>query len=219
MISKDSTPAPPMMSEKLWQYLSHFGRLLHFQSGQTIYCQNNASEGIFCIESGRVKVSQILDDGTEAIFAQFSKYCMFGEASALGGNIGNPMAVALTPVTVLLIPTYRIQELLTNPEFAWFLSNTLVHKLSAINRQLSAIAGQRVLCRLSSTLLLLDYYGIPRDETQTWFLVTHAELASLIGTTRSNVTVLLNRLSQQNLVEQKRNRLRILDPGELNKLI
>lgn len=217
---KHFSPAtPPVIPDELWMQLAQVGKPVRYQPGETIYFQNDTSEGIFCIERGRVKVYQILADGTEVILAQFTDHCMFGEATALGGNVGNPTAVAQTPVTALLIPTRKVYELLkTNPEFAWFMAISLVHKLTVSTIQMGAIAGKRVLSRLSSTLLILDYYGIPRDETQTWYLITHAELASIIDTTRSNVTVLLNRLAQQNLIEQRRNRLRILDPDGLKKL-
>jgi CRP-like cAMP-binding protein len=108
---------------------------------------------------------------------------MFGEAAALGGDAGNPMAVAQTEVSAILIPTEKVRELLTtSPSFASFMANSLVHKLTASTIQLGAIAGKRVMSRLASALLMLDFYGVPRDETGVWYLVTHAELAGLIDT-------------------------------------
>ncbi len=215
-----SAPArPPVIPDELWNQLQQVGKRMRYRAGETIYFQDGASEGAFCIERGRVKVSQILSDGTEAILSQFTDHCMFGEASALGGDVGNPMAVAQTDVSALLIPTQEIRELLkTNPDFAWYLVNSLVHKLTASTIQLGAIAGKRVMPRLASTLPILDYYGVPQDEGHGWYHITHAELAGLIDTTRSNVTALLRRLAQQNLIEQRRNRVRILDPAGLREL-
>jgi CRP/FNR family transcriptional regulator len=218
-IEHNAPAGPPAIPDELWEQLVQVGKRVRYRPGETIYFQDDANDGIFCVEHGRVKVSQVLSDGTEAFLNQFTDRCMFGEATALGGSIGNPTAVAQTEVTALLLPTQKIRELMnTNSDFAWFMANSLVHKLTASTIQLGAIAGKRVMSRLASALLILDYYGVLQDETHTWYLITHAELASLIDTTRSNATALLRRLAQQNLIEQRRNRVRILDPEGLKEL-
>ena len=210
---------PPRIPDDLWNKLAGIGTAVHYSSGQTIYSQDTVNNGILCIIKGRVKLFQILDDGTEAMLSFYSDHCLFGEATALGEDVGNPQAVAVTEVFAILITTPKVHDLIVNcPEFAQFMIKNLVHKLKASTIQLSYITGKRVFARLCNALLMLDYYGIPKSGSESWYDITHQQLSSLIDTTRSNVTAMVSRLCQENLIEHKRNRLRIINPSGLREI-
>ena len=210
---------PPRAPDTLWEAMSTAGSLLHYRVGETIYLQNTPASGAYVIKSGRVKMSYITDDGVETILIVFSKGCMFGELSAIRGRLASPLATALTDVSVILIPTPKLFGLVnTNPEFSQFMIESLVHKLHTSSAQLFAIAGNKVLNRLAATILLLDSYGFAFDSNSEFYTITHAEMASLANTKRSNATVCLNQLAQQGLIELKRNGIKVLSRERLEKL-
>jgi CRP/FNR family transcriptional regulator len=183
-----------------------------------LYWQNSPSPGIYCVESGSVRVFQILDNGMESILNNVVGRTMVGEVSALNGEITSPAAIALTDVRAYLLPTETVRELIAaNPGFAQFVVDSLVHKLRILTDQFGAVSGKKVLCRLATILCMLDSYGVPCTQDR-WFTITHAELAGLISTTRPNVTALLNRLADQGLIELRRNMVRILDKDGLAQL-
>lgn len=205
----------PRVSPELWERILACSSQVFFPAGSVIYLQDSATDGFFFIDRGTVRVYQVLEDGTDVTIEFFSDRRMFGEASAFSGDLSSPMAAAQTDVTARFIPTARAFSLLeTDPEFAVFVVAGLVHKLRVATSQLGSVAGKRVSSRLTEALLSLDNYGVQRD-AEGWYRISHAELASLISTTRANTTVLLNRLCAQGLVETRRRGIRILSPQGL----
>ena len=210
---------PPKMPDALWEDVSGRCSILSYRAGEIIYGQNMPTAGTYIIKSGRVKMSYITDDGVETILVVFSRHCMFGELSAIRGVLASPIATALTDVTAVLIPTDRLFELIdASPQFSRFMIESLVHKLHTSSAQLFAIAGNKVLSRVATTILLLDSYGIPCDSASKFYTITHAEMASLTNTRRPNATVCLNQLAQQGLIELRRNGIKILSRSRLEKL-
>ncbi len=229
MSSKNAPPAsfghqtagcvpPPRMDPALREEVAPLCRPVEFAPGQALYLQDNRPEGLYLILSGRVKVIQILADGTETVLAFFTGGNMVGEVSALSGAMAWPSAVALTKMQALLMPTDRARALLReNGEFAAFLTDCLVHKLRIVSRQFGVTAGRRVQGRLAVLLPYLAAHGIPQDKAG-WFAVSQEDVAGLIGTTRPNASALLKDFARLGLIETGRGRLRILDPDGLRAI-
>ena len=210
---------PPKVPNTFWEDIPQKGSVFNYRAGETIYCQNMPTHGAYIIKNGRVKMSYITDDGVETILVVFSRHCMFGELSAIRGGLASPVATALTDVTAVLVPTDKLFELIsTNHDFSRFMVESLVHKLHTSSAQLFAIAGNKVLNRLAATILLLDSYGIPCDSRSKFYAITHAEMASLANTRRSNATVCLGQLAQHGMIELRRNGIKILSRSRLEKL-
>ncbi len=211
------TPIPkvniiiPKLSDKLWEDVLSVGRSITFPKGYVINLQDAAIGGFFCVAHGKVKVSQNLDDGTEVVFSFYTRGNIFGEASALRCDLDRPAATACTDAELVFLSTEAALSLVhSNSDFALFLMYSLSHKLSNLTALFSAAAGKRVLSRMVDILQSLETYGILHNESD-WYTVSHAELASLTGTTRSNVTVLLHQLSQDRLIALRRNQIKIID--------
>ena len=207
----------PTLSDRLWDRIQALGRPVCFGSGETLYLQNAPSGGFFFIESGLVKVSHILDDGSESIVALYGNRDLVGEASALQSD-SSPAAVAFTPVRAFLVPTETAYDLISHdPEFARYVVDMLAYKLRMVNARLCTIAGKHSRQRLAATLLLLAEFGVTRDK-DGWYVVTHAELASYAGSTRANTTTLLRELAEEGLVATRRGGIRILGPDGLRAI-
>lgn len=208
----------PKMTDNIHELVKSEGIHVRFRQGEFIYYQNSLSHGIYCIESGKVKVFQITGSGTETLLRIVTEGAIFGEASTFTGEESSPAAIALSPVTAYLIKKEKAEELIrSNGEFAMFVVKSLVHKLMAQSDQLEKIAGEKVLKRLAAILCTLDYYGIPKDN-DGWFQVSQTELAGIVSTTRPNMTVLLNRLAEQGLIELKRNMIKITGEEKLQQI-
>ena len=207
----------PVLSDRLWDMVSALGRPVSLPAGHVLYEQNAPSGGFFFLRSGRVKVSHILDDGSESIVALYGPRDLVGEASALQRD-SSPAAIAMTEVTAWLLTAEQADKLLASePEFARYLVAMLAYKLRMANAHLCTVTGKRGDAKLAATLLLLPELGVPWDGNG-WFLITHAQLACFTGATRANTTLLLRRFCRSGLVESRRGGLRILDPSRLRDL-
>ena len=207
----------PRLSDQLWGVVTGAGHLISLPAGQVLYQQNAPSGGFFFLETGQVKVSHILDDGSESIVALYGPRDMVGETSALESD-SSPAAIAVTPVTAWLLATGQAERLvLEDPEFARYLVDMLAYKLRMANAHLCTVTGKRGDAKLAATLLLLPELGVPWDH-DGWFSTTHAQLACFTGATRANTTLSLRRFAKAGLVEMQRGKLRMLDPSRLREL-
>jgi len=205
----------PLASPELWERIVANSSAIFFPAGSVIYMQDSATEGFFFVEKGTVRVFQIMEDGADVTTEFFSAKSMFGEASAFSGDLSSPMAAAQTDVAVRFIPTSKAFTLLeTDPEFAIFVVAGLVHKLRVATSQMGSVAGKRVSARLAEALLGLERYGVTKD-SEGWYRISHADLASIISTTRANTTVHLNQLSSLGLIATRRLGIKILDRKKL----
>jgi len=208
-------PPRPCFSEELWNEIIKYGIPLSFDTGEFLYYQNTPSPGIYCVETGRVKVFQILSDASESILYTVSDRTLFGEASSFNGSVISPAAVAVSPVKTYLLTVEKARELIrTNGEFAILVVDSLVHKLRVINEQFGVVSGKKVMSRLTNILLRLDEFGIPKNE-DGFYQIKQSELASVIHTTRPNATVLLNQLAGKGFIELKRNSIKLVNTEEL----
>ena len=216
--SKRAARITPRLTDELFELVKKEGRPVKYRQGEFLYYQNSSSPGIFCIESGKVKVFQIAGSGSETLLRIVTERAILGEASTFDGAESSPAAIALSPVTAYVVPQEKAEELIRkNGEFALFIVHSLIHKLKAQSDQLEKIAGIKVMKRLAAILCTLDYYGIPKDK-DGWFQISQTELAGIVSTTRPNMTVLLNRLAEQGLIELKRNMIRLTGEEKLEQL-
>lgn len=207
----------PRLSDRLWAVVTRLGRRIPFSEGQVLYEQNAPSGGFFFLESGRVKVSHILDDGSESIVALYGPRDQVGETSALESD-SSPAAIAMTPVTAYLLTTSQAEQLIQEDgEFAHYLVDMLAYKLRMANAHLCTVSGKRGDAKLAATLLLLPELGVPWD-ADGWFSTTHAQLACFTGATRANTTLTLRRFAAAGIVAIQRGKLRILNSSRLREL-
>lgn len=205
----------PRAGDELWQVIQAEAATLKFSAGSVIYLQNAATDGMFFVEKGTVRVFQLMADGSDVTTEFFTERQLFGEASAFSGEFSSPMAMAQTDVTLRFLSTRQALTLIeSNSEFAMLLIAGLTHKLRIATDQLASVAGNRVSCRLVAALLNLENYGVHKD-ADGWYSISHESLSTLISTTRANTTVLLNRLSQEGLIAMRRKGIKILSSEAL----
>lgn len=206
----------PRAGDALWQRIVRSGSLLSFSAGSVIYLQNAATDGMFFVEKGTVRVFQQMADGTDVTTEYFTERQLFGEASAFSGDFSSPMAMAQTDVTLRFLSKSQAMDMIeTDSEFAVLVIAGLTHKLRTATDQMASVAGSRVSDRLTDALLNLENYGVSRD-AEGWYSISHESLASLISTTRANTTVQLNRLAQEGLIAMRRKGIKILSPEGLS---
>ena len=83
--------------------------------------------------------------------------------------------------------------------------------------QTENLSGMNISVRTSRTLLNIQHYGKFGNEWGEKVYITHQELASLVGSTRSNITTILNELARKGMIQIKRGEIIILDREKLEK--
>jgi CRP/FNR family transcriptional regulator, cyclic AMP receptor protein len=124
---------------------------------------------------------------------------------ALGGEVlREQRAVAMTDVEALRVPREAVTELLTrDPALCAAVLKLLVTRRREAEEHAVALLRSPVMARLSAFLLAASHrWGQPEPRgVRIAAPVTHAEIASVIGSTRETVTLSLGMLRREGVID------------------
>lgn len=182
--------------------LSH-GRRRVLNRGQTLFSQGAKPEGIYLIESGRIRVFYNAPSGREITLAYWSSGNFVGGPDIFGTSPHLWSGVAVINSSVVQLPGKALRDLVMQiPALGIGLIEGLAFKGKCYSALAQMLGTRSVTERLAHLLIhLVDAYGI---EEHDGFLIgaafTHADLAHMVGATRQWVTMSLKRLQEQDIV-------------------
>lgn len=219
MLSIDS---PWVKSTTLpWQVFIGEGQRHLYRAREIIYTQDQISHGIYYLHRGRVKISILCRDGSEKILAIHDAPATFGESAAFDGQPYFATAMALENSEVYLIPYSKLLELLQHhPETMLLLFKSLCRKMRLLALQVEGLTFLSASARVAHMLIKLSTdYGRQTQEGLTIQLpITHQELANVIGTSRTTVTMILNRLANNGIIKNHHRRFIICNLEYLRQI-
>ena len=196
-----------------WSELNTFTRTAHFERNEVIFSVGDPPDAMYLIESGRVKVSLLSDEGEEKIVGIYRKGEVVGEVCLCKRGPRENQAVALETVKVT---SFRVHELLRvlkgNPDTIFSLLMVFCARIHDCQQQLASLAFDEVRGRLAKEMLRLSELpeGKPKkDPLELPVRLTHHELANLVSTTRDNVTRIMNEFRRDGLIDYRRERISI----------
>jgi CRP/FNR family cyclic AMP-dependent transcriptional regulator len=188
------------------RYLSHagFGRkLIRFKPKHTFYSQGGPADSIFYLHSGRAKLTVVSKNGKEATVTLLAAGDFVGEESlSPSAQARIATARAITACVVLKIDSKEMHRVLHEEQnFSDFFLKFMIAR--GIRTQADLIdqlfnSSER---RLARILLLMADYGKSGEATALIPPVTQETLAEMIGTTRSRVSLFMNRFRKLGYIE------------------
>lgn len=191
----------------------------HYKRGDILYQEGNRISGFFCINQGIIKVFKTGFDGKEQIIRFAKKGDIIAYRSVLSNEPACTSAKVIEDCQVCFIPTeILISFIKTNSTFALDLIRLACHELGEANSFITDIAQKTVRERLAEVLLfLVNEFGLDNDRYLKISL-TREELANIVGTATESVIRLLSEFKADKLVELNGRKIRILNPGGLQKI-
>jgi CRP-like cAMP-binding protein len=173
-----------------------------YERGVTIFTQGDVCEDVLYIQTGGVKLTVLSQTGREAVVAMLGPGDFFGEGCLAGQPLRMGSATAVVPSVILLVAKASMVRLL-HKEHA--LSDRFIaHMLSRHIRIEEDLVDQLFNSsekRLARTLLLLARYGKQDNPERVVPTISQANLANMIGTTRSRVNFFLNKFKRLGFIE------------------
>jgi CRP/FNR family cyclic AMP-dependent transcriptional regulator len=178
-------------------FLSSIGegkRVLRFRKKQTIFAQGDPADAVFYVHRGKVKLTVLSKTGKEATIAIVDHQAFFGEAALAGQTYRIGSAIAVTDCDLLRIDKKTMLEMLhREPEFSeMFVTYLLVRNVRYEADLIDQLFNSSEK-RLARTLLLLARIGREGEVKRVVPKITQEVLAEMIGTTRSRVSIFMNR--------------------------
>ena len=184
-----------------------------FKKGDYIYFENDIANKVFLINSGKIKVGYVTEDGEEIITAILSKGQIFGEKAILGEEKRNEFAQALdNEVSTCVVSLDMMHELLRrNSEFSISIYKFIGYRFKKLERRLQIMLFKDAKTRLLEFLKeLSDDYGFKNAVTGDTVIkhpFTQKEIASLIGLSRPTLNVLINELQNEKVLTFERKQI------------
>ncbi|MDC0748773.1 Crp/Fnr family transcriptional regulator [Polyangium mundeleinium] len=192
------------------------GKVERLARRQRLAQQGEPAQALFLLGKGRVKLERA---GSGHVFpvGHRGPGDLVGEA-ALTGNVAPEHAIVADEAEAFVIPATLVRRLTTTDTVLQAaVARALLEGQRAAEDRLASLLLRSVRARLVELLLDgLDRWGEPHLRGIALSApFTHADLASLIGSTRETVTLELGKLRRAKLIELDRRRIVILDRDAL----
>jgi CRP-like cAMP-binding protein len=197
------------------------GRRKVLYRGQTLFNQGARHEGIYLIETGRIRVFYTAPSGREITLAYWHPGNFVGGPEVFGGGVHQWSGVATSNSSVVQLPGKNLRALLVEiPNLAIGLIEGLTFKGKCYSALAQMLGTRSVTERLAHLLLhLVDLYGVrEEDGTVISAAFTHADLAHMVGATRQWVTISIKRMQDKGIVESRKSRIAVLRPDLLQAM-
>ncbi|MEM8945954.1 MAG: Crp/Fnr family transcriptional regulator [Planctomycetota bacterium] len=193
-------------------------RVRKFPRNTPIYLPADHADGVLLLAEGRVKIGSFSEEGKQTILAFIEPGEVFGELSLMGTPEREEYAEAVEKSTVILIPNDVIQQLLGQcPSVSLGVTKLFGLRRQRVERRLKYLLFRSNRDRLVHLLIeLAEQYGKPTaDGVELRIKLSHQDLASIIGSTRETVTVVLGELQTEGRLKLGRRKITLTDMDQL----
>ncbi len=182
-----------------------------------MFHEGDHSDFVVVIVEGRVKVVVHGLDGTETLLSVRGPGAIVGELAGIDDSPRLATALALDPVTALVIPAPDFHEFVErHPSAAVALLRVLVGRLREADRRRAEFGALDVTRRVAQ--LLADLAAEGEDGGDHVVRLSQHELAGMIGASRESVARALTALRAEQVVTTGRRTVSVLDLDRLRDL-
>ncbi len=181
-----------------------------------IYFEDDSASKVYLIEKGKVKIGYYSDDGEEIIKAILTRGQLFGETAIFGGSKRDEFAQSIDNNTSICpINAETMLDLMReNKTFSLTIYKFIGIRFKKLERRLQLLLFKDTRTRLLEFLNELAIeYGYDCNHTGDKIIkhpYTQKDMASLIGTSRPTLNILMNELKEEQIIDFNRSELRIL---------
>lgn len=181
-----------------------------------------ATDSVFLLTEGLLKVSHVSGDGRESILGYIEPGELFGELAILNDADRDDHVEAVERSSVVAMPAAEVRALMSeHADLAVAVTRLVGLRRQRIERRLRNLLFRSNRERLLHLLLdLAEQFGAPtEDGVELRVRLSHQDLAGLIGSTRESVTVLMGELKSAGDVGGGRRRVVLLNPCRIARAV
>lgn len=203
------------------QRLAAVAHVRTYDKGAVLFSEGDASEELYTVVTGRVKVFKTTPRGTDVILEIFGPGDPVGAVAVYESRAYPATAVTLEPTTCVLIPGHAFFALLdAYPTMVRGLLVGLTHRLVELTNRLAELSGGKIEARLARFFLkLATDMGQPRPEgTFIPLALSRQELADMVGTTIETSIRVMSRWGKENLIRTEKDGFIVIDRPALESI-
>ena len=185
-------------------FLSTIGKgrnMVSFQKKNSIFTQGDATDGLFFIKKGKVRLSVVSEAGKEATLGILSEGDFFGEGGLAGQSARMSSAVAMTECILLhvekkaMMQTMSLEPKLSAVFMKYLLKRNIRYQDDLVDQLFNSSEK-----RLARVLLLMAHFGKEGVSDMSVPRLSQETMAEMVGTTRSRVSFFMNRFRKMGFI-------------------
>jgi len=202
-------PSPDILDDALLREMARRGGVRSWAANTVLVTEEDRSDALFIILSGRVKAYGSGDDGREVVYGTQGPGEYFGEMT-LDGGPRSASVITLEPTSCAVVPGPEVRDFLASqPDFALHLIRKLIRLARASTEHVKSLALEDVYGRVVRLLKKLA------KEEEGGVLVlpdkmTQQDIAERVGSSREMVSRVFKPLFEGGYVEMRAGRIAIL---------
>ncbi|MDQ7783683.1 MAG: Crp/Fnr family transcriptional regulator [Desulfomonilaceae bacterium] len=180
-----------------------------FCPGEALFVQGDPVHEVFAVKSGRIRLSKVLEDGTEITLDYRKAGDLVGE-EAFSHSVNYPLTAWAMEETMTC--GFRVRDfnrlILDNPDLGLKLIGNMSSRIQSLNARLETASAGNLEDRVFRILsTIASEHGRKTSKGYSIaFPLTHEELSYLVGAHRVSVTRALKRLREVGKVVKEDNR-------------
>jgi CRP/FNR family cyclic AMP-dependent transcriptional regulator len=175
-----------------------------FTRGTTIMAAGDATDSLYVVISGRLKVMMSDDEGREVIFSMLGPNEYFGEMGLIDDSTRSASVITLEPCELLVLSKRDFRKCLSeNFEMAMTVMRGLVKRLREADRKIGSLALMDVYGRVAR--LLLEMSELIDGQHVVTRKVVKQDIAKMIGASREMVSRVMKDLQVGGYIDVRGN--------------
>ena len=199
---------PELLDDQLLRAVANRGGVRSYAANAVLVTEDDRSDTLFVILSGRVKAYGSAEDGREVIYNTQAAGEYFGEMT-LDGGPRSASVMTLEPTTCAVVPGADVRQFLAeNPDFALHLIKKLIRLARNSTEHVKSLALDDVYGRVTKLLRTLA-----RDEDGVLVVpdkLTQQDIAERVGSSREMVSRVFKPLTEGGYVTTRGGRIVLL---------
>ncbi|MFW5998197.1 MAG: Crp/Fnr family transcriptional regulator [bacterium] len=189
-----------------------------YNKGEIIFFEDDSEKKLYFLTEGKVKLTMMSPEGKEKVLTILQEGDIFGEISLFDED-PHPLSAEVQEECKLLIVSWKDLEsvILNNPSLALKLITALAKKTRLLASQVRELVFHDAEGRLAALLNRFSrQFGFETEKgTIIEVILTHQEIANLLGTSRVTVTKLMNKFIKNGIIKIKERKIVIQDKKKL----
>ncbi len=178
--------------------------MVSFEKKQTIFAQGDSRDGLFFVQTGKVQLSVVSENGREATLGILGEGDFFGEGGLAGQPLRMSSATALTDCVLLhierkaMVHAMSVEPKLSAMFVKYLLKRNIRYQDDLVDQLFNSSEK-----RLARVLLLMAQFGKEGAPEASVPRLSQETLAEMVGTTRSRVSFFMNRFRKLGFINYR----------------
>ena len=175
---------------------------IKYSKEQLFFTQGGAADSVFYLQTGKVKITVLSQQGKEAVIAILDAGTFFGEGCLGGQTVRMASAAAMTNCIAARMEKPAIIRLIhANLDFSERFTTHLLARNIRVEADLIDHLFNSSEKRLARLLLILAKFGTEEKPESIVPPISQETLAEMIGTTRSRVSFFMNKFRNAGFID------------------